>query len=67
MPCGTKLLLPILFPRGERVRVVVTILNTVILLPLNGIKQEYAQADRPANPGIPFRELARIRALNPVN
>jgi hypothetical protein len=45
----------------------VTILDTVILLPLDDIKQEYAQADHPANPGIPFRELARIRALNAVN
>jgi hypothetical protein len=44
-----------LFPRAERARVLVTILNTIMLLPLDDIKQEYAQADRPANPWNTFQ------------
>jgi hypothetical protein len=35
--------------------------------PLDDIKQEYAQPDRPANPWNTFKGFARIRALNPVS
>ena len=60
---GTKCPLRALLSRRERAPMLVTILNTVILLPLDDTKQEYAQPDRRQTPGIPFRELARIRAL----
>jgi hypothetical protein len=54
-PRGTKCPVLTVFSRGVRRDVLVTTLNTIILLPPDGIKQEYAQADRPANSGNSFQ------------
>jgi hypothetical protein len=45
----------------------VTILNTINLLPLMTSSRNMRRKIVRQTPGIPFRELARIRALNPVN
>jgi len=58
---GTKWFLRTIVPRRERTRV--TILNTIIPLPLEGITQEYAQADRLANTWMTFRETHPHSAL----
>jgi hypothetical protein len=60
---GTKFLLLAPFSRGELVPVLVTILNTIIPLPLDDIKQEYAQADRPANPRNTFQGTRPYKSL----
>jgi hypothetical protein len=60
---GTKCPLRTHLSRRERAPMLVTILNTVTLLPLDAIKQEYAQADRLANPWNTFQGTRPDKSL----